>query len=89
MSEPTAVMLDFLAANQLIEAGEVRISMFETHLLHGTARLEDVAYAVTETQRGIDAIRKAFSLPTEAELDAAHEAIQADLADLAAAPLAR
>jgi len=84
----TAVELDYPAAVQLIEAGEVRITLFETHLLHGTARLDDVAFAIVETQRGIDAIRRAFRLPTEAELDAAHEAIHADLSDLAGLPLA-
>ncbi len=63
------VELDYLAAVQLIEAGDVRIKLFETHLLHGTARLDDVAFAIIATQRGIDAIRRAFRLPTEAELD--------------------
>jgi hypothetical protein len=90
--EPTreSVMLDYPAAVQLIEAGQVRIAMFETHLIHGTARLDDVAFAIIETQRGIEAIRKAFRLLSEAELDALHEAIQADMADLRAAdvPLA-
>jgi len=83
----TDVPLDYLAAVQLIEAGQVRITLFETHLLHGTARLEDVAFAIVETQRGIDAIRKAFRLPTEAELDALHEATQADLEDLRVADI--
>lgn len=84
------VELDYLAAVQLIEAGDVRIKLFETHLLHGTARLDDVAFAIIETQRGIDAIRKAFRLPSEAELNALNEAIHADLDDLRAAdvPLA-
>ena len=84
----TAVELDYPAAVQLLEAAEVRIALFEAHLLHGTARLDDVALAVVATQRGIDAIRRAFRLPTEAELDALHEAIHADLADLAGLPLA-
>jgi len=79
------VELDYLAAVQLIEAGEIRIKLFETHLLHGTARLDDVAFAIFATQRGIDAIRAAFRLPTEAELDALHEAAVADMAALAAA----
>jgi hypothetical protein len=83
----TDVPLDYLAAVQLIEAGQVRITLFETHLLHGTARLEDVAFAIVETQRGIDAIRKAFRLPTEAELDALHEATQADIEDLRVADI--
>jgi hypothetical protein len=47
-----------------------------------------VAFAIIETQRGIEAIRKAFRLLSEAELDALHEAIQADMADLRDVPLA-
>ena len=83
----TEVTLDYLAAVQLIEAGEVRITLFETHLIHGTALLDDVAFAIIETQRGINAIRKAFRQPTEAELDALHEATQADIEDLRVADI--
>uniref|UniRef100_A0A6M3L1T3 Uncharacterized protein n=1 Tax=viral metagenome TaxID=1070528 RepID=A0A6M3L1T3_9ZZZZ len=80
----TTIELDFPAAVQMIAAGEERVRLFEAHVNHGVD-YGVVGSSIVQTMRGVHAIREAFRLPTEAELDAAHEAAVADMARLEAA----
>jgi hypothetical protein len=79
------VLMDLLMANQAIAALESRAE----YLANIPGKDPDVAHAWASTVAANLAIRAAFRL-TEAQLDAAHEATMADLADLAEAeaPLA-
>lgn len=71
-----AVWLDFLEANQLIAAGEDRLSMLRLH--------EYTAPEAAQVHRGIVALRVAFGIwQSEAQLDAAHEASVAEMRELA------
>lgn len=77
------VPMDFLEANQLIAACEQRLRTLRGHEEHGVVDVALVS-AIAQTERAERAIRAAFRLPSEAELDAMHEALRADMADLVA-----
>lgn len=55
------ISIDFCVANQLIQAGEDRITILEEHVRNGVA-LSDVAYAIAQTGRGVLALREACGL---------------------------
>ena len=78
----TNVPLDFLEANAIIAALEQRHRTLMGHVENGV-RDDALDAAILQTMRAEDAIRQAFRIPSEASLDALHEALHADLDDLA------
>lgn len=77
----TPVALDFLQANEIIAALEQRRRTLEGHVQNGVH--DDVlARAIRRTQAAEDAVRAAFRLPTEDELDALHEATLREMEEL-------
>lgn len=79
----SAVELDFLEANQIVAALEQRARTLRGHIDNGV-RDDSLDRAILQTLRAEDAIRRAFRIPTEPELDALHEATHAELDELAA-----
>lgn len=80
--DTVSVPLDYMAANQLLAACEQRLRTLRGHIDNGVAD-EALDIAILQTMRAEDALRKAFRLPTEAQLDWDQEAFQADMAELA------
>ena len=74
----TPVPFDFLMANQAVAALENRASYLSTIRPMDTATLS----AINSCRRGADALRAAFRFPSEAQLDAAHEAAVAEMDEL-------
>lgn len=76
------VGITYPVAVQLIAAAEDRLREYQGYVHRGA----DVAFVVADCHAAIATLREAFGLwpRTEAQLDAAHEAAQADIADLIA-----
>ena len=75
----TAVEFDFLMANQAVAALENRAAYLSTIRPLDVATLSAIRSCVSAA----DALRAAFHFPSEAQLDAAHEAAVAEMDELA------
>ena len=77
---PGIVDIDYLAAVQLVAGAETRAQyLAETRAPDDIVTLQAIGQCV----RGVDALRAAFRFPSEAQLDAAHEAAVAEIDELA------
>ena len=73
------IELDFLDANQIVAALENRATSFSVIHPMDLVTLREI----NRCRRIVDDLRAAFHFPTEAHLDAAHEAAMAEMDELA------